>query len=445
MALKQRIISEIYDDQTGNIYKRDIVEDKIIKSPKSIEDLGYNHEEQLEILKHIQESFLKSQSEIFELPDTCPECGSKLNKTGPYISKFNSVFTDHKISLSKMRCCNKDCKRILTFSIQGLFGDYRHPDLLKMQTQLSSKMSFVEAQKQLDAISKNHRSVNGQINLKRSTDKIGEILGEIHQDESLIPKYNITSANELIVQADGGYIKDKYHGRGNFEMLLTKIYKPENNKDGEITEKSYVASSYKDHHRTIKAMTLMSAKKEGLTKDTNIIALADGAKNCWNILKSLKKHCNEITYILDWYHISNKFDKLIKQCSNKYSEAFESVKWKIWHGNTNEAIVKLSELYTDLITTDFADKTHDLLKYIANNKEYLINYAKRHKDGLVFTSSAIEIGVEHVINTRFKKKHKAQWNRESAHKLVQIRTSIASNDWSVEWDMVKEKLYKNVA
>lgn len=228
-------------------------------------------------------------------------------------------------------------------------------------------------------------------------------------------------------------------------MLLTKIYKPENNKAGEITKKSYAASSYKDHHKTIKAMTLMTAKKEGLTKDTNITALADGAKNCWNVLKSLKKHSNNITYILDWYHISNKFGKFIRQSSSKYAEEFESVKWKLWHGKSDEAINKLSQLYTTLITTEYADKTHDLLKYIANNKEYLINYAQRHKDRLVFTSSAIESGVEHVINIRFKKKHKAQWNRESAHKLAQIRTSIASNDWNIEWNIVKEKLYKNVA
>ncbi|MEY8717409.1 hypothetical protein [Francisella philomiragia] len=148
----------------------------------------------------------------------------------------------------------------------------------------------------------------------------------------------------------------------------------------------------------------MTAKKEGLTKSTKIIALADGAKNCWSVSKSLKNQCQEITYILDWYHISNKFDKVIKQASSKYSEDFEGVKWKTWHGQSDEDITKLSGLYTTLITTDFADKTHDLLKYIANNKEYLVDYAQRHKDKLLFTSSVIESGVEHVISAIFKQK-----------------------------------------
>ena len=110
------------------------------------------------------------------------------------------------------------------------------------------------------------------------------------------------------------YLQIQLPSRGNFEALLTKIYNPDNlvrksskktnNIDREITHKSYAGSSYKDHHKSIKAMTLVAAKKEGLTKDTEIVALSDGAKNCWSVLKSLKKHCKSITYILDWYHIA---------------------------------------------------------------------------------------------------------------------------------------------
>ncbi|MEY8717407.1 hypothetical protein [Francisella philomiragia] len=61
-----------------NVYKRDIIEDLTIRSPKSIEDLGYNHEDQLKILKDIQKSFLKSLSVIFDLPEVCPECRSNM-------------------------------------------------------------------------------------------------------------------------------------------------------------------------------------------------------------------------------------------------------------------------------------------------------------------------------------------------------------------------------
>ena len=41
---------------------------------------------------------------------------------------------------------------------------------------LASKMSFVDAQKVLDAKVKYHRPVNGQLNLKRSAERVGEHL-----------------------------------------------------------------------------------------------------------------------------------------------------------------------------------------------------------------------------------------------------------------------------
>jgi len=455
MALKQRIVTEIYDDQTKSIVHREITEEKVIKSPKSIEDLGYNHEEQIEILHRIQDNYLTFQSNIYELPSTCSACGSEMKNYGNYASTFNSVFSDHKITLPRRRCSNHDCRKLMTFTVQGLFGDYRHPDLLELQAATAAKMSFVEAQNQLDAKVKKHRPVNGQLNLKRTVERIGESLHKIHQDENCLEHFKIKPTNILVAQTDGGYIKDKLPSRGNFEALLTKIYNPDNlvrksskktnNIDREITHKSYAGSSYKDHHKSIKAMTLVAAKKEGLTKDTEIVALSDGAKNCWSVLKSLKKHCKSITYILDWYHIANKFDKLIKQLGSKYSERLESVKWKIWHGKADEAVGRLSELYSDLITTEFADKAHTLLKYIANNKDYLVHYELRRSKGEVYTSSAIESGIESVINARFKKKHKAQWNRESAHKVLQLRTALLSNQWDQDWQLVKEEIYKKVA
>lgn len=130
---------------------------------------------------------------------------------------------------------------------------------------------------------------------------------------------------------------------------------------------------------------------------------------------------------------------------SRYSEPLESAKWKIWHGKGDDAIAKLTNLYTDLITTAFADKAHDLLKYVINNKDYLVDYAQRKENGETFTSSAMESGIESVVNARFKKKQKAQWNRESAHKILQVRTSITSNQWDVDWQLAKNTLYKKVA
>jgi len=454
MALKQRVIVEIYDDQSKEVFDKKTIEDKVIKSPKQIEDVGYNHKEQIDLLQSIQDSFLSAQSKVYELPSTCPSCTSKTHSSGYYASTFNSVFTDHKIKIARRICSNQDCGKLIKTTIQGLFGEYRHPDLLSMQSETAASHSFVETQNIMDAKVKKHRPVNGQLNIKRVVERVGAALHEVHQDENTLDQFDITPAKELIVQTDGGHIKDKHPNRSTFEALLSKVYSSSNirhstsntgNIRGKIISKSYAASSYKDHHKSIKQMTLIAAKKEGLTRDTDIVALSDGAKNCWSVLKSLEKHCHSIVYILDWWHIKKRFDTLIGQMDSQHSEELESIKWKIWHGNKVEAIERLTQLYTALITTVFADKAHDLLKYIINSQEYLINYEERKSKGQVFTSSAIESGIESVVNARLKKKQKAQWTREVAHKVLQIRTSILSNQWEQDWKLAKATLYKLAA
>ena len=57
MVLRQRIISEIYDESNDKVVNREIIQDKAIKRPEVIEDLGYNHKEQIDILREVQNDF----------------------------------------------------------------------------------------------------------------------------------------------------------------------------------------------------------------------------------------------------------------------------------------------------------------------------------------------------------------------------------------------------
>jgi hypothetical protein len=82
-----------------------------------------------------------------------------------------------------------------------------------------------------------------------------------------------------------------------------------------------------------------------------------------------------------------------------------------------------------------------LLKYLSNNISYLANYELRKNSKLPYTSSIIESTIETLVNTRHKKKHKAQWSREGAHNILQIRASRASNKWQEEWSEAKQRFY----
>lgn len=450
MSLRQRIISEIYDEKDNKVVDRKIIEDKKIKTPVKIDDLGYNHKEQIQILQAIQDAFLFSQSKLI-VPDKCYKCGSRVIKGGQMPSDFHSVYTDHRLQIQMVSCCNKDCTAgKITTSIYSLFGSNMHPDLVKKQAEVASEQSFLKAQEALARENGRYRTINNQLTIKKTTDKVGLILNEIHQK---IPESsNLGHAEHLIVQVDGGHIKSCDKTKNSFEALVSSIYKPEDHerggisknglrKSGTISSKIYVASTYKDRGKTIKAMTIAAATKHGMTKETKITGLSDGASNCWSTIQSLTKHCASIEYVLDWYHISMKFDQLINQLEDPYSGEVTSLKWKVWHGESNVAIERLGKLYLDLVNTDYADKLHDLLKYLSNNIDYLVNYQSKKDNKLPYTSSIVESTIETLINTRHKKKHKAQWSRQGAHNVLQIRTSRASNIWDTEWNEVKNRFY----
>ena len=84
---------------------------KEIKKPEKIDDLGYKHEEQISLLQSIQDVFLNEQRN-FLVPDKCTICGSsKISKSGSLPSDFHSVYTDHKLRIPRIMCCNKNCSR----------------------------------------------------------------------------------------------------------------------------------------------------------------------------------------------------------------------------------------------------------------------------------------------------------------------------------------------
>ncbi len=70
------------------------------------------------------------------------------------------------------------------------------------------------------------------------------------------------------------------------------VYRPERIRDidnhhREIEDKSCAMSVLDDDLTTIKTHVLNAAHKQGMTQQTKVTALADGATNCWSVIASL--------------------------------------------------------------------------------------------------------------------------------------------------------------
>ena len=219
--------------------------------------------------------------------------------------------------------------------------------------------------------------------------------------------------------------------------MVSTVFKPEsyrkiNDNDNVIEDKHVAASALDDHGAVINKLTLKAAQKEGLSRTTSVTAFCDGATNCWNIVDSLQDYCKSITKILDWYHIRQAYDTAMSALPD-YHDNLKSSKYKVWHGKADEGISKLKELQEMLIskqvTASKLEKVTFIINYLTNNLDKLVNYMERKTSNLPYTSNVPEATVESQINMRFKRQQKMQWTRDNAHNVLQIRTSVYSDEW----------------
>lgn len=442
MQIRTRLIAERYDIATGKVIDDKIIHDKAISEPKSIEQLGYTHAEQMEILQNSQDFMLQNQAELINPDGICPKCGKKHHKRGRFISPFHAIFTDHKLTIQRRACV---CGWQSPYTVEGLYGSSLHPDLIKRQSLLGADYSFQKASDIMSCDSNKNRSINNDDRIKRTVSLVGEKAEEIE----LEPEWGKGTkfSEDLILVVDGGHIKSKDKSKQSFETLVATVYNPNNLKvidknHNKITNKTSVASAKNDDQETIKKLVSNACHKQGITKDTVVTALTDGASNCWSVIEVIEPFCKKVLKILDWFHIGKKF-KNTEHCIPKEAlEFFEKGKWHLWHGHVETSLQRLNQAYNLLEKSEAKEKLNRLMTYIENNASNIVNYHARRLKGLPYTSNLAESSVNALINSRQKRTQKMQWSRDGAHAILQIRTLVFSGEWGKNWEQIVKKLYK---
>ena len=142
-----------------------------------------------------------------------------------------------------------------------------------------------------------------------------------------------------------------------------------------------------DELKTIKTYVVNAALKQGLSEQTRVTGLADGAKNCWSVLLALQPHCQSLEGILDWFHIGKKFQNLYQALGESFEKSLESAKWELWHGKAVSALAKLALIKENVTEQDKRVKLKGLYDYLYRNQDYLVNYEQRKQANQTYTSS----------------------------------------------------------
>ncbi len=269
------------------------------------------------------------------------------------------------------------------------------------------------------------------------TDKVGAHLAEANrqcppQAEGAAP------AEDVIIQIDGGHLPIQETGKRRFEALSAIGYRPESRQEGDqyqrkIVEKTCVVSALEDDLQTLKTDLIHAALKQGMSQESQVTALADGAQNCWSVLSAVAPHCQTLEYILDWFHIGKTFQNIKNALGEAFEKSLESIKWKLWHGKVSDALTQLALLREHIPDEEQSSKMTGLYDSIKRHQSYLVNYEERDTANKPYTSQVAGSHVDTIINARHKKTRKMQWTRAGAHHVLQIRAMITSEEWGSRW------------
>jgi hypothetical protein len=439
MSKFYRVIFQTYEDsKPGDVIKEEVIIDSKITVPTNCLDFTIGIKTQLSMVSKVQSNVLNEKLALLSDRQErhCPSsnCTGTLVKCGKQKSPFHDVFTDHMVVMQRFKC--NVCGHETPSTAKMIMGTIQSGELQKIQSELGARHAYREAEHLFSLFSGAERSINNHDRINQVTESVGCSFVAISQHEREIAAAD--EANELILNVDGGHIKTTEPDARSMEALASVIYRPEaiqaNNKDtrNHLTSKNCAASILNDNQEQFISSTIIAALKQGLGSKTHVTALCDGAQNCWNVVEAIRPLCGSMTCILDWFHISMKMKNIALPEALK--PKFLRVKWHLWRGNVERALLRLSQLAKEATTDKALDKINQFITYVSNNRDRIIDYRDRKKNGLVFTSNLAESTVESLINRRCKGQQHMRWSREGLDPLLQIRAALNSKgEWENKW------------
>ena len=278
---------------------------------------------------------------------------------------------------------------------------------------------------------------------------IRKIVDEMRTGQSRSPTHAATRSGHFYVCLDGILVRS-HKGKGNWHegkigFLCTDEREPVGKKGRlRIPNKRYI-STYEDS-AVFGSRVYGEAVEMGMLEYREVIVLGDGAR--W--IREVRKQCfPSARYVLDWFHLNRKVcrafrytlpeDKLLRR---KLRRPITTLLWK---GQKEEALGHLKELYIQLLSEGkqaLADKREgmkELVEYIQNNWEGIVNYRQMQKDGYLIASTLVEGAANLVVAKRQKKKNGMHWSRSGADNLCALRTLWLNGDWEGYWEQRRRK------
>jgi len=171
------------------------------------------------------------------------------------------------------------------------------------------------------------------------------------------------------------------------------------------------------------------AYERGVEGGKEVVILGDGAR--W--VKELQEfYFPEGRYILDWYHLERRVREAIEEMRISEEERErkkEEIREELWEGRIEGAIRVIRGIGEE----ERGEKVEELIRYMRNNEEGIVNYKELREKGYHVGSGSIEKGIDVVIVKR-EKKGGMIWSRKGADSIARLRVKIFNGEWDDYWN-----------
>jgi hypothetical protein len=443
-------------DEFGTAHRSEFVIDKDLERVPAGE-IGFSVEEGKAIMAHLQQVVVKQQCEAYVLTSRfCNDCENFRRIKDYGKRKIRTVFGCVEVRSPRIM----NCQRCLPHFwgawpvLSEICPDQATPELMERSARLGALLPYRKAA-ELMAEFLPIKPTESFATLRHRTLKLGERLdekarqrawfeppamGERRQKELDLPN---DPEREFVVSIDTGHVRASRAEAGkSFEIAVARC-----GRGGRGSRPGRYFTTADTSKSELQSRTMQALQSEGYAGRGEVTVLSDGAE----IMKRLPRALPQpTTHIIDWFHIAMKIQPLQQVADHvvrwrdgrndalaRVDADVRSLKWKLWHGQTERALRHLERMTSDfaalrekgdLSATRLLHLAQPSLTYVRSNQTSIVNYGARYRSGRRIASSLAESAVNSLVARRMVKKQQMQWSKRGAHLLLQVRAAVLNGD-----------------
>jgi hypothetical protein len=350
-------------DEFGLAHRSELTIDKDLAG-LSAGEIGFSLEDGKAIMAHLQKVVVKQQCEASALTRRfCTDCEGFRRIKDYSKRKIRTVFG--RVEVRNPRIMN--CQRCLPHFcdawavLRDICPDQATPELMERSARLGSLLPYRKAAEVMAEFLP-IKPTESFVTPRHRTLKLGERLDERARERAWFEPPSTTERRqmeldlpndperEFVVSIDTAHVRASGAEAGrNFEIVVARC-----GRGGRGSRPGRYFTTADTSKRELQSRTLQALQTEGYAGRGEVTVLSDGAE----IMKRLPQ---PTTHIIDWFHIAMKIQPL-QQVADHFVRLRDagssemahvdanvrSLKWKLWHGQTDRALDQLETMRSDL-------------------------------------------------------------------------------------------------